>query len=185
MDDSKIIELFFERSERAIVELSEKYGRLCKSVSMNVLGDERDAEECVNDAYLKVWNAIPPNCPDSLKAFVCRLVRRVSVDRYKHDHAQKRKGNYAVSIEELENLLCAESSSVDEIMTEELSKLIDAFLDTLSKTNRMLFVRRYWYLDSYEILAELSGLREGAVRTRLNRIREKLKAYLKGNGVTL
>lgn len=185
MDDSKIIELFFERSERAIVELSEKYGRLCRSVSLNVLGDERDAEECVNDAYLKVWNAIPPYRPDSLKAFVCRLVRRASIDRYKHDHAQKRRGNYAICIDELDNLLSMESSSEDEIMKEELSRHVDAFLDTLSKTNRMLFVRRYWYMDSYETLAKLSGLNEGAVRTRLSRLREKLKVYLKGNGVAL
>lgn len=180
MEDSRIIELFFERSECAITELNKKYGRLCKSVSMNILSDERDVDECVNDAYWGVWKAIPPQRPDSLKAFVCSIVRRMSIDKYKHNQAYKRRGNYESCIEELDNLVVSKNNPESELEKEELTKYIDSFLKTISKTDRMIFVRRFWYMDSYENIARISGMKEGAVRTRASRIREKLRIYLKG-----
>lgn len=183
MLDSEIIDLFFERSEKAIVELSNKYGSVCKKVSMNVLNNHQDAEECVNDAYLGVWNAIPPEKPNPLLAFVCRIVRNVSINRYKKNNAKKRKGNYDLCIEELENCMASQRTVEDEISEVELSSYIDSFLDSLTKINRMLFVRRFWYLDSYADIAKASGLKEGAIRTRLSRIKSDLKKFLKKRGV--
>lgn len=183
MDDSKIIDLFFERSEKAIVELSNKYGSVCMKVSMNVLNNHQDAEECVNDSYLGVWNAIPPEKPNPLLAFVCRIVRNISINRYKKNNTKRRKSNYDLCLDELENYVSTQNTAEDEYAETELAAYIDEFLDSLSKTNRMLFVRRFWYMDSYEDIANASGLKEGAIRTRLSRIKSDLKLFLEKRGV--
>lgn len=179
MDDNKIIDLFFERSEKAIVELSNKYGSVCMKVSMNVLNNYQDAEECVNDSYLGVWNAIPPQKPNPLFSFVCKIVRNISIDRYKKNRRQKRKGNYDLCIEELEDCIASPRTVEDDYAGAELSACIDDFLDSLTKINRMIFVRRFWYMDSYEDIAKASGLREGTIRTRLSRTKGDLKKFLR------
>lgn len=183
MDDSRIIELFFERSEKAIAELSSKYGGICLNIAVNVLKNYQDAEECVNDTYLGVWDTIPPKKPDSLPAYVCRLVRNISINRYKYNSSLKRNGIYDVCISELEECIPSVGTAEDRFETAELSRLIDEYLDTLDTTNRMLFVRRYWYLDSYKALALRSNLTSGAVRTRLSRLRNMLKNFLESRGV--
>lgn len=185
MDDRKIINLFFERSEKAIVELSNKYGSVCRKVSMNVLNNHRDVEECVNDAYLGVWNTIPPEKPNPLLAFVCRIVRNISINRYKKNTSQKRKGNYDLCLEELQNCITTQGSIEEDLEETELSSYIDEFLDSLTQINRMLFVRRFWFMDSYEDIAKASGLKEGAIRTRLSRIKADLKKYLEKKGVII
>lgn len=185
MEDSKIIELFFERSENAIVELSNKYGAVCMKVSMNVLNNTQDAEECVNDSYLGIWNAIPPQKPNPLLAFVCRIVRNISINRYKHNAVTKRKGNYDLCIEELENCIASSEAVADNLDEAELSSCIDEFLDSLSRINRMIFVRRFWYMDSYKDIAKASGLKEGAIRTRLSRVKSDLKVFLEKRGVII
>lgn len=184
MDDNGIIELFFERSEKAVEELSAKYGRLCMGIAVNVLGSYQDAEECVNDTYLGVWNAIPPARPNSLTAFVCRLARNISINRYKYNSAKKR-GAYGVCISELEECLPSGSTAEERFETEELSRHIDEFLDTLDKTDRMLFVRRYWYMDGFGELSARSKLSAGAVRTRLSRLRGGLRKFLESRGVEI
>jgi RNA polymerase sigma-70 factor (ECF subfamily) len=183
MDDSKIIDLFFERSEIAIIELSNKYGSICMKVSMNVLNNQEDAEECVNDSYLGVWNAIPPHKPNPLLAFVCRIVRNISINLYKKNHAQRRKGNYDLCIEELENCIPSTNCIEDDLAESELSSYIDEFLDSQATINRMIFVRSFWYMDSYEDIAKASGMREGAVRTRISRTKTELKLFLEKKGV--
>lgn len=185
MDDSKIIDLFFERSEKAIAELSNKYGSICMKVSMNVLNSRPDAEECVNDAYLGVWNAIPPHKPNPLLSFVCKIVRNISIDRYKRNGRQKRKGNYDLCIEELGDCVSSYANVEDDYAETELSSHIDEFLDRLTEINRMIFVRRFWFMDSYEDIARVSGLKEGAIRTRLSRTRAELKKFLQKRGVTI
>lgn len=185
MEDSKIIDLFFERSEEAIVELSKKYGPICMKVSMHVLNDHRDAEECVNDSYLGVWNAIPPEKPNPLSAFVCRIVRNISINRYKKLHTQKRNSNYDLCLEELEEYISANHCVEDHYVETELAAYINEFLDSSSTMNRLLFVRRFWYMDSYEELAESTGLKEGAIRTRLSRLKADLKEFLGKRGVTV
>lgn len=185
MDDSRIIELFFERSEKAISELSSKYGGVCMKIAQNVLNNYQDAEECVNDTYLSVWETIPPKKPDSLLAYVCRIARNISINRYKYNSTKKRNSIYDVCISELEEKLSSDETAEDGFKTAELSRFIDEYLDTLDKTNRMLFVRRYWYLDSIETLALMSKMSAGAVRTRLSRLCGTLKKFLKNRGVDI
>ncbi len=183
MDDKKIIELFFARSEKAVNELSDKYGSVCMKAAMNILADKRDAEECVNDSYLSVWETVPPQKPESLLAYVCKIVRNLSLKRIKHNSAKKRSGNYGSCFEELAECLPSAETVEDEIQASELSGIIDEFIDTLDYTNRLLFVRRYWFMDSYEDLSNITGIKEGAVRTRLSRIRGRLRDYLEKRGI--
>ena len=183
MDDVGIVGLFLGRSERAIDELSSKYGALCMNVSVNILKSHEDAEECVNDAYMKVWEHIPPDEPKSLSAYLLRIVRNLSVNRLRDASRDKRSANFASCIDELEELIPSAASVEDEISAKELGKYISEYLRTLSKENRTIFVRRFWYTDSIESIAKTVGMREGSVRTRLTRLRAGLKEYLIEKGV--
>lgn len=185
MEDSKIIDLFFERSEKAIIELSNKYGKILMNLAMNVLNDIRDAEECVNNSYLGVWEAIPPDRPDQLLAYVCRIVRNTSLNRYKYNNAEKRKSRYDVCLDELDYCLHSSGNIDDGIETKVLASYIDEFLDSLDEVNRMIFVRRFWYMDSYKDIAKASRLREGTVRVRILRVKSDLKNYLEQKGVII
>ena len=182
MDDTEIIDLFFERSEKAISELSAKYGKLVHSIAENALHNREDAEECVNDTYLGVWNAIPPQRPKSLLAFVCRIARNISINRFTRDPSRK-NGAYSVCFDELQECIPSNETVEARYDADELSRLIDEFLDTLDRRNRMLFVRRYYYMDSFADIASAAGMKEGAVRTRLSRLRGKLKDFLESRGV--
>lgn len=184
MDDSGIIELFFERSEQAIAELSRKYGGIIRKLAENILRDKQDAEDCVNDTYFDVWNAIPPQRPGSLTAFVCRIARNISLDRYRYNSSQKR-GAYTVCLDELAECVSSEETVETLFDANELTSLIEEFLDTLGETNRLIFVRRYWYIDSTRDIAAASGLGDGAVRTRLTRLRTELKQFLIERGVDI
>ena len=185
LDDRKIIELFFERSEQAIMELSNKYGSVCAKVAFNILNNTQDVEECVNDAYLGVWNAIPPQNPNHLVSYVCRIVRNLAIKKYHMNTAAKRNGIYDVALDELEN--CFPSSvSVEAVFdANETARIIDDFLATLDRKNRILFVRRYWYLDSVEELAKCFHTNNHNISVRLSSTRDKLKKYLIKEGVTV
>lgn len=178
MDDSQIIDLFFERSEQAINELSKKYGRVCKKVSQNILNNALDAEECVNDAYLGTWNSIPPQRPNPLLTYVCRIVRNLSIKKYHANTAIKRNSYYDIALEELEDCLPSSNTTDKEFDAKELAKIIDDFLDTLDRDNRVMFVRRYWFSDSLSEIAKMFGITEHNASVRLSRIREKMKKYL-------
>ncbi len=178
MEDSAIIELFFARSEQAIRELDGKYGKVCHSLSYNILHSSQDAEECVNDAYLGAWNAIPPARPNPLLAFLCRIVRNLSLMRYHADRAAKRGGgSYTVALEELEGCLASPRTVEGDLEEQELVRLVEDFLDTLSAENRVLFLRRYWFSDSYGEIAARTGLSEKNVSVRLTRTRKQLRHY--------
>ena len=183
IDDKRIIELFFERSERAIAELDIKYGRLCRKLSHNILNSRQDAEECVNDAYLGVWDAIPPAKPDPLRAYVCKIVRNISLKLYEKKGAEKRNSTYDIAMQELGDCLSAPDTVEAEVETRELTRIIEGFLDTLSEENRVIFLRRYWFSAPYEEIAERTGISEKSVSMRLVRIRKQLKQYLAGRGV--
>lgn len=185
LDDRKIIELFYERSEQAIVELSNKYGYACTKVADNILNNMQDVEECVNDAYLGAWNTIPPQNPNPLINYICRIVRNIAIKKYHFNTAAKRNSIYDVALDELENCIPAMSSVEDEINAIEVSKCINLFLETLDKENRILFVRRYWYSDSIADLAKLFCTSKHNVSVRLSRTRDKLKRYLIEKGVSL
>lgn len=184
MDDSAIIELFLGRSEQAIRELDDKYGKVCRSLSYHILRSRQDAEECVNDAYLGVWDAIPPARPDPLPAFLYRIVRNLSLTRYHADRTAKRGGgSYTVALEELEDCLASPHTVEREVEEQGLVRLIEDFLDTLSPENRALFMRRYWFSDSYGEIAARTGLSEKNVSVRLSRIRKRLRRYFEERGV--
>ena len=185
MEDGKIIELFFARSDLAIVRLSEKYGSTCKRIAVNILGDEFDAEECVNDAYLGAWNTIPPEKPNPLLTYICRIVRNLSIKRYHRNTAQKRNSYYDASLDELESCIPSPESADGEINAKELASVIDAFLGGLDKENRVMFVRRYWFSNSISDIAALFKMSKHAVTVRLLRTRERLRQYLEERGVTV
>ena len=178
IDDEKIIELFFERSEQAIRELDIKYGKICHNLSYNIVNSRQDAEECVNDAYLGAWNAIPPVKPDPLLTYICKIVRNISLNLYHRKEAAKRSSHYTIAMEEIEACIAATNAVEAEIEAVELAHIIEGFLDTLTVENRVLFMRRYWFSDSCRDIAGFMGLTEKNVSVRLTRIREKLRQYL-------
>jgi RNA polymerase sigma-70 factor (ECF subfamily) len=181
MEDEKIIELFFERSEEAIMELSAKYEKLLFSVSNNILNNKEDAMECVNDTYLGAWKTIPPQKPNPLTAFICKIVRNLSLKKYRDKKASKRNSTFDVSMEELE--YCIPSASVEEIWSaKELGIAIDRFLNTLDKDNRVMFLRRYWFFDSISDISDLFSLTENNVSVKLLRIRKGLRSFLEKEG---
>ena len=185
MDDEKIIELFFERSEQAIGELSKKYGRLCLRISENILGNAEDAEECVNDAYLALWNKIPPERPDPLLSYLIRIVRNLSVKKYHSNTAAKRNSHYDLALSELEESFPSRVSVEEEAEARETALIIDRFLGTLDEPSRVLFVRRYYHGDSLEDLAKIFSTTKHNCSVRLSRIRKKLKRVLLEEGVSL
>ena len=177
MEDQKIIMLLWLRAEKAIHALSEKFGKRLMSIAMNILGVQSDAEESVNDTYLAVWNTVPPKKPDSLSAYVYATGRNISLDRLKHNMAQKRNSRYDVSIDELAE--CIPAPALEEtVEAKELGLSINRFLNTLSADNRALFLRRYWFGDSVRVISKDLGLRENTATVRLGRIRKQLWDHL-------
>jgi len=185
LDDKKIIELFYERSEQAITELSKKYGLLCEKIADNILNNHLDAEECVNDAYLAVWNTIPPQNPDSLVSYVCSIVRNQAIKKYHENTALKRNSIYDTSLDELEEVLPSSASVEGELEAKEVSAMIDRFLETLDKQSRTMFIRRYWYSDSIEEIALSFKTSKHYISVRLSRIRKTLKKHLVKEGVSV
>ena len=185
LDDRKIIEMFFERSEQAIIELSNKYGSVYAKVAFNILNNKQDTEECVNDAYLGAWNTIPPQNPNPLLSYVCRIVRNLAIKKYHGNTAAKRNSIYDVALDELENCFPSSDSVEDAFNAAETARIIDTFLETLDQDNRVMFVRRYWYADSIEDIAKRFKTSNHNISVRLSRTREKLKKHLIKEGVYL
>ena len=185
MEDERIIELYWARSEQAIAESERKYGAHCRAIARNILNRAQDEEECVNDTWLRAWNAMPPQRPAVLRAFFGRLTRNLALDRWRRDRAAKRGGGAPeVALEELRECLSApEGRPEEEAEAARLGELISRFLRSLPKEDRQLFVRRYWYLDSTGALAGRFGRGEGWVKTRLYRLRRKLRDYLEEEGI--
>lgn len=183
MEDAEIIRLLFARSEQALAELAQKYGALCGALARNILGSDQDAEECVNDAWLAAWNAIPPEQPNPLQAYLCRLTRNIAITRYHAGRAAKRDSRYDVALDELEGCLAGRRTVEGELEAKELAQAVGRFLDGLEEEQRKLFVRRYWYADSVAELGRATGAGSAAVSARLFRLRRKLKRYLKQEGI--
>lgn len=177
MEDEAIVALFWNRSPQAIEELDKKYGRLCRKLANNIVNSREDAEECVNDAYLGVWNAIPPARPHPLRAYLVKVVRNVAWKVCERRQAAKRSG-CTVALEELEGCLTDGKTVEDEVEAKELAQLIEAFLDTLTAKERVIFMRRYGFMDSYGEIARRVGISEKNVSVRLSRMRRKLRDYL-------
>lgn len=177
LSDSAIIDLYFARNEKAIKATDEKYGKICMQTSMHILSSLPDAEECVNDTYLKTWNSIPPTRPGSLCAFVLRIVRNLSLNRLRDMKAAKRSRDLTLSFEELEACI-----PMPDEQSPELAALLDDFLARLDTIDRVLFMGRYWYACPVGDLARRMGMTPNAVSLRLRKTREQLRVYLTERG---
>ena len=182
MDDVKIVSLYLQRDESAIGETEKKYGAYLRRISMNILDNASDSEENVNDTYLNTWNSIPPQTPDPLRAYICRIARNCALKRLRANSALKRGSRFEVSLSELED--CIPGSPLDEQLSAgELSAQINAFLAELSRDDRVMFVRRYWFAETITEIADGFGISESNASVRLSRIRGRLRKYLKSKEV--
>ncbi|MBR1812484.1 MAG: sigma-70 family RNA polymerase sigma factor [Lachnospiraceae bacterium] len=169
------MDLLFERSEQAIVELQNKYGAVCHRIADNILNNRQDTEECVNDTLLGVWNSIPPNRPRSLAGYICGIARNLALKTYERNTAIKRNSHYDVALEELSECLPSSNSVEEEMEAKDTAERINRFLQTLKPDDRILFVRRYWHADSIEELAKLFHTTKRSITQRLFRLRKSLK----------
>lgn len=182
MNDASIIKLFFERNEKAVEELKHSYENLCFYIAGNILSQKEDQEECVNSAYMEVWTSIPPNKPDNLKTYLCRLVKNCALNRWKYNTAAKRNQDFSVSLDELSECI-PDGKCIEETVSEEqLGLAISEFLKAQPEKYRKVFVRRYWYSDTLEDIAAFYDMNSRTVATYLFRVRKKLKAFLQKEG---
>lgn len=182
MEDHRIVELYWQRSEEAIAETAAKYAPYLNSIAFGILADALDAEECVNDTYADAWDAMPPHRPSILSTFLGKITRRISIDRWRRNSAEKRGGSQMVLVlDELED--CASSSDVETTLEQqEMARIMGKFLDSLPTTERRLFLRRYWYLDSIAEIAKAFGFSESKTASMLHRIRIRLRKKLESEG---
>lgn len=186
MEDRQIIELYNKRSEAAISETADKYGKYCHYVAYNILFNEQDSEECVNDTWLRAWNTIPPQQPDRLSTFLGKLTRNLALDKYKYYNREKRGGGQtALVLDELNECLPAMDSTEQAVNDRLLVEVLNGFLRSLPADKRQMFVRRYWYLSSVSEIAKDYDISESNVKVILLRIRSKLKKALEKEGIVL
>ena len=185
MEDTAIVELYWARDQRAITASDEKYGGLCRSLSFNILASREDAEECVNDTWHRAWNTMPPQRPGSLRAYLCRIARNLSIDRWRSGRARKRGEGLEQLVLELEDCVPAGPSAEEAWEARETAAAIDRWLDTLSPEDRTAFVARYWYGERVDRLAGRFGRSPNWMAQRLRRLRAGLRRALEQEGVCL
>ena len=184
MDDSRIIDLYWARSQDAVTETRNKYGRLIFSIAMKILRAHEDSEECENDTYLRAWNSMPPQKPDILSAFLGKIARNLALDRYEKEHAVKRGGSQIpLILEELEECIPAAGGGSE--LSLEMRDILNRFLEGQTPTARKIFVRRYWFGDSVKEIAQMYDLGESRVKMTLLRSRNSLRDLLETEGVSI
>ena len=184
MEDQKIIELYWSRNEDAIRQTADRYGQYCYAIAYNILSVREDSEECVNDTYLDAWNSMPPHKPTVLSAFLGKITRRIAIDRWRQAHAQKRGGGeIALALDELSECVASSGDVVREAETLEVAAAVQRFLNTLPDTERRVFVRRYWHMESVADLAARFGYGQSRIKSMLHRTRGKLQKYLREEGL--
>ncbi len=184
MKDIEIIDLYFKRDEEAIRATEEKYGRLCHHIAFNILGSFGDAEECTNDTYLSLWNAIPPKRPDNFRAFVARIARNLSLKRLEYLSAKKRAQHTVIPLSELEEFLPYEHFD-SELEDESLGEMLSSFLHGEREEARRVFVRRYFFCEDIKTIAKSYSFSEAKVKSLLHQTRQRLKKNLTEKGVYL
>jgi RNA polymerase sigma-70 factor (ECF subfamily) len=183
MNDKDIVEMYWERDETAIKMSQEKYGSYCRSIAVNILSSPEDSEECVNDTWLRAWNAIPPQKPGKLSLFLGKITRNLAIDRFRQNKSLKNNGGeIALCLEELEECV-SKGSFIEEGVV--LKDLINRFLRELPEKNRRIFMYRYWYMMPVGEISEKTAASVGTVKMTLKRIRDKLKKYLEKEGVNI
>lgn len=185
MEDSRIIELYWERNEQAIKETSIKYGGLCIHIAQNILMSYEDSEECVNDTYFAVWNVIPDERPAKFSAFVSKITRNLALKKYEYLTAAKRNPAAVTSFEELEDCVSGIGSVETEMEKKRIEHAISQFLWQQREEKRNVFIRRYWYFDSLESISKSTGFTQSKVKSMLYSMRKKLKKYLEREGITV
>lgn len=183
MDDKRIVDLYFERSERAIAETASRYGNYCYSIAYNILASNEDAEESVNDTYNAAWNSMPPHRPSVLSTFLGKITRRISIDRWRKRNAAKRGGGeMPLVLEELQDCVADEKNVETEYEKQQLSVIINRFVTALPETEQQVFLCRYWYMDPVNSICRQFGFSESKVKSMLFRTREKLRVVLEKEG---
>ena len=186
MEDNLIVELYFERDERAIAETNKKYGKYCFSVANNILSNEQDSEECINDTWNRAWNAMPPQRPNNLKLFLAKLVRNLALDKIKHSTREKRgKNNLNIALDEISEIISDASNIEDYIESKEFMISVNLFLKELPMRDCNIFVSRYFYLETVEQISNKYALTPSNVNKILSRTRIKLKEFLKKEGYSV
>lgn len=185
MDDARILALYWQRQEQAVAETAKKYGRFCYSVAMNILSIHEDAAECVNDTWHNAWNAIPPERPVCLQAWLGRVVRNLALNRWNQNHAAKRYNGMEQLFDELVECIPAKQTVEQQMDDRELSMVIDTWLGNLAPEERAVFIRRYWKGDTVKQLAKECGVRPNDMAKRMYRLRQSLKAALEKEGILL
>ena len=185
MDDQKIVDLYWERSESAIKETQRKYGKYCHSIAYTILHSDEDAEECVNDTLLRAWGAIPPAKPSRLSTFLGKITRNLSLDRWEKNNAKKRSGPVELVLDELSECIPDADSMLDPTDKIALSDAINSFLEELPVQTRQIFMRRYWFMSSVKDIARDVDMSESAVKVSLMRTRNAFKAHLEKEGIVL
>lgn len=185
MDDNQIIDLFWNRDETAIEQTVNRYGRYCRTIAYNILGNEEDVQECLNDTWLGAWNSIPPARPSCLSAFLAKITRNLAITRYRAGHALKRTGDrLSEPLEELGDCMSASVNNIEEeIDRRTLESAINRYLETVSEKQRKIFVRRYFYMDSVAEIADLYELGQSDVKVTLLRMRRSLQKRLEDEGL--
>lgn len=187
--DEETITLLNQRDERGITALRESYGRLLKSLAYGILRSEQDVEECESEALLRAWNSIPPERPRSLCAWLCRVTRRLALDRWDYNRAAKRSAEVlpaeVLPIDELADFVGGNSDAADRLSEKELTRLLNEFLSKQDRTTRIIFLRRYWFGDTSAEIAERLGAGESMVKSRISRTLKRLKEFLRKEGYDL
>lgn len=183
MTDEQILDLYFIRDEQAVTQTHKKYGGYCFTLANGILCNDQDAEEVVNDTYLKTWNAIPPKRPAMLKLFLAKITRNLAFTRWRGRTAEKRGGGeMELVLDELSQCIAAPEGVEDALNGKELATAIGRFLDTLPVRDQALFLRRYFFVEESAVIAQRYQMSPSAVLRRLSRVRAKLKNYLKQEG---
>ena len=186
MEDRKIVDLYWQRSENAIAETAAKYDKYCHAIAYNILSNIEDSEECVNDTYMQAWNSMPPKRPSVLKAFLGKITRNLSLNRYEYYNAEKRgAGQTALALDELRECIPA-GNNADEIIDDIVLKdVLNRFIASLPKEKRIIFMRRYWYMSSIAEIAADCSVSESKVKMSLMRSRDKLKKLFEKEGISI
>lgn len=184
MEDQKIIELYWNRSESAISETDAKYGKYCYSIAYNILTNNEDAEESVSDTYMAAWKSMPPHRPSILATFLGKITRHMSINRWRSRNRHKRGGGEIIlALEELEDCVADNETVEKAFERKQLALVFNCFLDSLPETERQVFLCRYWYMDSISDIADYYGFSDSKVTSMLYRTRKKLREVLEKEGL--
>lgn len=186
MEDKQIVDLYWQRSELAIIETQRKYSKYCYAIAFGILHSREECEECINDAYMQTWQSIPPNRPNNLKTYLGKIIRNLSLNRYEYATAQKRrKSQFDLSLQELEECIPSKETAGQELELKTLTETINEFLKTLPQDKRILFVRRYWYCYGIKEISLQTGIKASKITYDLFQIRNKLKIFLEKEGYVI